>query len=130
MAELSHVLTTSVAALGFVTLMVARLSAFRHDFRKGVSLALTAVTLLTIVLSLNVIMASVNLRPAVAAESVPSVNGLLLAGLILLLVSVLGFFFSIGVLVWSFVPGPGDIGPLPVDDPTAQPPTPVGPYTP
>lgn len=130
MQPLPQAATIAVAVLGLTTLIVARIPAFRKDFRRSVSIVVSAVSLLTILLSLNVLLAGMKLHESAAVDEVALVNGLLLAGFVLMLVSTLAFFFSLGVLIWTLVPTEPSALRLRIPDPSAPPPQPIDPYTP
>ena len=113
LANLSQALSIAVVVVGFATLIVARMPAFRADFRRSTSLTVAVVALLTILLSLNVLVVGVQVRDAtaqVAPDQTSALNGLLLVGMLLLLVSSLAFFFALGVLLWTLVPDRGSSG--------------------
>ena len=130
MQQLPQAATVAVAVLGITSLIVGRIPAFRKDFRRSVSVAVGAVSLLTILLSLNVLLAGLALHESAAVDELALVNGLLLAGFVLLLVSSLAFFFALGVLIWTLVPIDPKTLLLNLPDPTAPPAQPIDPYTP
>jgi hypothetical protein len=121
--------TIAVAVLGLTTLFVARMPAFRQDFRRSISLSVGAVSLLTILLSLNVLLVGLALRDRASIDDLAMINGLLLAGFVLLLVSTLAFFFSLGTLIWTLVPTDPEHHPGRVASGSAAT-RPVDPYTP
>ena len=128
MHPLLQAATIGVAVLGLFSLVIARMPRFREDFRRSVSVVLGAVALLTILLSLNVMLAGLRLRDSAALDDVALINGLLLTGFVLLLVSSLAFFFSLGLLIWTLVPAGTAAPSYHVADPSS--PQPVDPYTP
>lgn len=130
MQALPQAATLAVVVLGLVTLAIARLPAFRRNFRRSISITVGAVSLLTILLSLNVMLTGLDLRGSAAADDLAMINGLLLAGFVLMLVSSLAFFFALGVLIWTLVPFERDPRPMLPADPTARPPRPIDPFTP
>lgn len=115
--------------LGLVALIVARMPSFRKDFRRSVSIIVGAVSLLTILLSLNVMLTAVTLHASATSDQLSMINSLLLAGLVLMLVSALAFFFSLGVLIWTLVPTDGPTQRLLMTDLRSPPPQPFDPYT-
>jgi hypothetical protein len=90
----------AVALVGVASVVVARLPAFRDDMRRSIALAVAGVSLLTLVLSLEVLMAASYLQASAEPSPVDPEN-LLLAGLVLTLTSSLSLFFSLGVLIWT-----------------------------
>jgi hypothetical protein len=104
---LSHSLSVAVLVVGVGTLLIARTPYFRADFRRSTAITVVVVALLTVLLSLNVLLVGAQVRDATAAlvpDQAPALNGLLLAGMLLLLVSSLAFFLALGVLMWTLVP--------------------------
>ncbi len=88
-----------------------------------------AVSLLTILLSLNVILTAMTFHASATSDQLPMINGLLLAGLVLMLVSALSFFFALGVLIWTLVPAEAPAQRLSMTDLAAPPSQPFDPYT-
>lgn len=130
MQSFSQTATLAVVVLGLFALGVARLPSFRNDFRRSVSTAVGAVSLLTLLLSLNVMLTAMNLHASAADHESAMINGLLLAGLVLMLVSTLALFFSLGLLIWTLVPSDGTSHGHVVTDSIAASRQPVEPYTP
>lgn len=103
MLSIAHALTTAVVVLGIVVLLLGRLPILRMEFRRSLALAVAAVALLVLLLSLNVMNAAVGLRAEADSARIATANGLLLTGLMLLLVGALSFLVCIGVAVWVHV---------------------------
>ena len=130
MPAIPQTVTLAVVILGLVALIVARLPSFRRDFRRSVSTAVAAVALLTLLLSLNVMVTAQSLYATAVNHQLAMINSLLLAGLVLMLVSTLAFFFSLGILIWTMVPDHGRSARLSLPDPTSSAAQPADPYTP
>ena len=130
MQAVPQAVTLAVVVLGLLALVVARSPSFRKDFRRSISTAVAAVALLTVLLSLNVMLTARSLYASAANEQLAMINSLLLAGLVLMLVSTLAFFFSLGIFIWTLVPDPGPSQRLVLADPASPPTPPVDPYTP
>src|SRR5688500_6970336 len=100
MQALPQAVTLYVVVLGLLALVVDRLTSFRKDFRCSVTIIVGSVSLLTILLSLNVMLTAASLHESSTVDQLSMVNSLLLAGLVLMLVSSRAFFFSLGFLIW------------------------------
>lgn len=111
--EGSWILAGSIVLVSGLAFFASRRPGFLRDHRRNLALTVALASFLVVMVSVRLLLVGLEARSAAVAlaalEAIPRWNGVILGAILLILVGSLSFFFTLGVILWTYsTPGPSD----------------------